>query len=175
MRGLLLLVLVLSAATSTADESFALIGAVLENRSARQPTFIALERAGTRGFIHVPADEAIVSVEPGSYLVRHIDFGKTDRSGRGTIYLNSGKHVRFEAVPGMITYVGIMEFKKRGENLSGPVYAVGMLGPEPVLEHACDTRPAVIAEHPMLFPQQGGTPKAVNLSCEGRQAGTPDA
>ncbi len=80
------------------------------SQKGREPTWIGL-MSGSRT-LHIPANESIIEVSPGSYRLHHFDFGKSRSSGHGTLHVNS-RIKKMKISPSTIYFIGRFEVSKR--------------------------------------------------------------
>lgn len=104
------LILCLMSESLLASGAYLIIGArVINADDGRQPTWIAVRKA--RKLRHLSAIDAFFTLPPGSYALRHLDFGESRRSRSGTRYLPRLEDAKL--IAGAVTVVGTIELDVR--------------------------------------------------------------
>lgn len=144
-RPVLVLAGFLTIGAARADQAYLIIDAVKKPATARQPTWIAL--SGRGGLIHIPTGRTVVEVAAGHYTIRHVDFGKSEYSGFGTVYIPETSWTRFNATADAITHVGVLQVGP-GDEYS-PLLRVTIVPRIAQLEWACDSHAGLLARLPV--------------------------
>ena len=140
---------------SSKNTAFLIIGAVSLG-GGPQPTWIAL-RKNMRG-IHVPASEAIVQIDPDSYLIVNIDFVESKYLGHNTRQLRS-TDLRFKCLPDSICSVGKVTLDKSTVYIEPDVS---------MLDRACKARPDLMETLPVYFAYGESPNIPFDLNCNDR-------
>lgn len=166
VRTTLFVTLILITNFSLASEAYLIIDAVRLPSTKNQPTWIALKKKGQFRYVHLRTGESIVSVEPGIYSLKHIDFQKNQRSGIGTLIFDRENEIRFEAVPDSITYVGLIHIKYYGWRRGKKKYDAKIRQADKIFEWACYNRPGLFEQKAVRFPDKDGSIKQIRVRCK---------
>ena len=118
MRIVIFLMLIVLSDIVYAEEAYVLIDAINIAENESQPTWIGLGNIG--GGLHVPTNQTIIKLAPGNYTIDHIDFNSsptahnTYNSRLSDRSASFEEDIRFRAIEGTITYVGLIEIPSYG-------------------------------------------------------------
>lgn len=166
MQAIFILTLFIISNCSLAAEAYLIIDAVRLPSTKNQLTWIALKKKGQARYVHLRAGESIVSVEPGIYSLKHIDFQKNQRSGIGTLIFDRQNEMKFEAVPDSITYVGLIHIKFYGWRKGEKKYDAQIRQADKIFEWACYKRPDLFEQKAVRFPAEDGSIKQLRIRCK---------
>ena len=136
----------LSTAGTYGEDAYVMLNVVLHPLEKKQPTWIGLNRTSKAIGVHVSAQKAIQSVEPGTYRIVHVDFSKHERSGINTSYLKGAKDYQakdweFKFAPNTITFVGMLTLRET----SNVATRVELIPDTKMLKQACESNPDLFA------------------------------
>ena len=147
-----------------AERAYLIIDAIKQPATARQPTWIALWGRG--GVIHIPTGRTVVEVAAGHYTIGHVDFGKSEYSGFGTVRIPQRSWTRFNATADAITHVGVLQVGP-GDEYSR-LLRVSLVPRVAQLEWACHSHPELLARLPVRIRIGRRQARLLKVRCKAR-------
>ena len=146
LQLVLILTGLMAIAPARAEQAFIIVDAMRLPPTARQPTWIALMRKGR--LVHIATGQTIVGLDPGHYSLHHIDFGKSEYSGIGTVAIVGMRNYYVEASLDSIGYMGMIQIGSHtGQFNFGD--KIKLVPENALLERACHSSPEVLARLPV--------------------------
>ena len=153
---LLFTVFSISAAAET-DDAYIILKASFGGPIGK-PTGICMARKTT--CLHIPADEPIVSIAPGTYTVRHVDFANAPHNGLGV--QSTRDPIKVTLKSGKIYFIGELRVSKRVLRK----YKMTLNQDLALIHQACESSPEIFKRYPLT---NVINQKEVNFDCSNEE------
>lgn len=124
---------------------------------SEHPRWIGLE--GPFGIVHVSANDQLVSVPAGDYVIDHFDFNENFYNDRGSIIARSSLKKSFHVDESVVNYLGVIQLVPGSRVVGGSRrYGLKFLSSNVFLKSVCEDFPGPFSGRPVrdvLFSQFG--------------------